>query len=76
MNGMLQHQEYHFEEIQRRQEELRRAEQEAHRWAHTDALGRFAHSAREGMRDHPRRTRLMAVVSPLAIGFTILAILL
>ncbi len=69
MNGMLQHQEHYSEEIQRRH-------QEAHRWAQADALGRFAQSARESAREHPRQARLIAVVSPMAIGFTILAVLI
>jgi len=69
MNGMLQHQEHYSAEIQRRH-------QEAHRWARADVLGRFAQSARESAREHPRRTRLIAVVSPMAIGFALLAVLI
>ena len=69
MNGMLQHQELFSEEIKRHQ-------QEAHKWAGIGAMGRLAARAREDAREHPRRTRLMAIASPMAVGLALLAILI
>jgi len=69
MNGMLQHQELFSEEIQRHQ-------QEAHEWARVGMMGRLAQSARVQSREHPHRSRLMAVVSPIAIVLTLLAVLI
>jgi hypothetical protein len=69
MNGMLQHQRLYEQEIERHQ-------QEARRWAHEGTLGRLAQGARAQSRVHPRRARLFAVLSPMAVALGVLAILI
>ena len=69
MNGMLQHHEIYSHEIERHQ-------QEARRWAHQGTLGRLAQGARAQSRIHPRRARLFAVASPMAVALGVLAILI
>jgi len=69
MNGMLQPHEYYRDAVERRQ-------QEAHRSAQADALGRLSSRAREQYRQHPVRTRIMAVASPTAVGLAIVAVLI
>ena len=67
MSGMLQHQEAYEHEVQRHQ-------QEAQQWAEADTLGRLAHSFREQRREHPRRTRFLAIASPMAVALGALLI--
>jgi len=69
MNGMLQHQQLYEQEIERHQ-------QEALRWAQEGTLSRLAHDVRAQSRSHPRRTRLIAVASPMAVALGVLAILI
>jgi hypothetical protein len=69
MNGMLQHHEIYSHQVARHQ-------QEARRWARDGALGALARAARVPSRPHSGQARLLAVVSPLAVGLGVLAILI
>lgn len=69
MNGMLQHHEIYSHHIERHQ-------QEAHGWAHDGALGRLAQGPRAQSRFRPRRIRLLAVASPMAVALGMLVILI
>ena len=69
MHGMLQHTESYRQEVQRHQ-------QEAHEWARVGVLGRLGGAFREQSRQHPVRTRVMAVASPMAVAFGVLLILI
>ncbi len=69
MNGMLQHHEFYSHQIERHQ-------QEARGWARAGALGALARGARASSKSRPGRARLLAVVSPLAVGLGALAILI
>lgn len=66
---MLQHPEFYEKEIKRHQTE-------AQQWAEAGALGRLAGSFREQRREHPKRTRLIAVASPMALALGLLAIII
>lgn len=69
MNGMLQHPDLYRDAAERRQEE-------AHRWARIDALGRLEKAAHDQLEQHPTRTRFLATASPMAVALGVLAILL
>ena len=69
MNGMLQHDEYYRDAAERRQ-------QEARQWARTDALGRLEKAAHDQFEQHPTRSRLLAVASPMAVALGILLVLI
>ena len=69
MNGMLQHHEVYRDAAERRQ-------QEAHRWAQTDALGRLEKAAHDQFEQHPVRSRILVVASPMAVALGLLAILI
>jgi len=69
MNGMLQHHDYYRDGVERRQ-------QEAREWAQVNALGRLSRTLHDQYDQHPVRTRVMAVASPLAIALGVLAILI
>ena len=69
MNGMLQHPEFYRDAAERRQEE-------AHRWARSDALGRLEKAAHDQLEHHPTRTRFLAIASPMAVVLGVLAILI
>ncbi len=69
MNGMLQHHEFYRDGVERRQ-------QEARGWARANALGDLARTARTQYAQHPVRTRLFAIASPMAVALGILAILI
>lgn len=69
MNDMLQHQEYLTEEIRRHQ-------QESQRWAQAGMLGRIADGVRDQSREHPARTRILGVATPMAVALGLLAIII
>ena len=69
MNGMLHHHEYYRDAVERRQ-------REAHRAAQANALGRLSSRARRRYRQHPVRSRILAVASPMAVVLAILAVLI
>jgi len=69
MNGMLQNPDLYRDAAERRQ-------QEAHQWARNDALGRLEKAAHDQFEQHPVRSRILAVASPLAIALGLLAILI
>ena len=66
---MLQPEEFYRDAAERRQ-------QEAHRWARTDALGRLGKSTRNQIEQHPVGSRVMAVVTPMAVALGVVAILI
>ena len=69
MNDMLQHQEFYTEEIRRHQAE-------SQQWAQAGMLGRLSDSVRTQTRQHPRRSRLVAISTPLAVALGLLAIII
>ena len=69
MNGMLQHHEVYRDAAERRQ-------QEAHQWARNDALGRLEKTAHDQFEQHPVRSRILVVASPMAVALGLLAILI
>jgi hypothetical protein len=69
MNGMLQPDEFYRDAAERRQ-------QEARQWARTDALGRLEKAAHDQFEQHPTRSRLLAVASPMAVALGILLVLI
>ena len=69
MGDMLQHQEFYKQEIERHQ-------LESQRWAQAGMLGRLADGVREQAREHPRRSRFVAITTPMAVALGVLAILI
>ena len=66
---MLQHQEYLSHEIERRQAESRQ-------WAQAGMLGRLADGLRDQAEQHPRRSRIVAISTPMAVALGLLAIII
>lgn len=69
MSDMLQHQEFYTEEIRRHQAE-------SQRWAQAGMLGRLSDGVRVQAQQHPRRSRFIAITTPMAVALGVLAIII
>lgn len=69
MGDMLQHPEFYKQEIERHQ-------LESQRWAQAGTLGRLAEGVRTQSREHPRRSGLAALATPIVVALGAFAIII